>query len=444
MDRLNSPSDLERLSRKIAAQSDPNEPRIEVCLGTGCLSQGADKIVAALGEELEKRGLNALVSGIKETGCAGFCENGPRVAVYPEGFCYFHVNPDDVPEIVSKTIVDKEVVEHLLYVDPVSKDVFPTMDDIPFFKHQTKNILRNCGNIDPTRIEEYIEKDGYLALSRVLTSMTPEDVINEVRAAMLRGRGGAGFPTGLKWHLTRIAVGNPKYIVANCDEGDPGAFMNRSLIEGDPHSVIEGIAIAGYAIGADKGYVYIRAEYPLAVSRLKLAIERARECGLLGNDILGSGLDFDIEMRMGAGAFVCGEETALLASIEGKRAVPRPRPPFPSEIGLWGKPTALNNVETLANVPLIIRMGAEAYRKIGTEQSAGTKVYSLVGDVNNTGLIEVPIGTEMGKIIYDIGGGCKGGKRFKAVQSGGPSGGCIPKEQLNVRVDYGRWTNWAP
>ncbi len=436
MDHLNSPSDLERLRKEIIAQSDPNEPFIAVCLGTGCLSQGADKIVATLREELEERGLNMLVSGIKETGCAGFCENGPRVTIYPQGFCYFHVKPDDVPEIVSKTIVNKEVVGRLLYVDPVSKDAFTTMDDIPFFKHQTKNILRNCGNIDPTRIEEYIKKDGYQALSRVLTSMTPEDVIKEVRAALLRGRGGAGFPTGFKWHLTRIAGGNTKYIVANCDEGDPGAFMNRSLIEGDPHSVIEGMAIAGYAIGANKGYVYIRAEYPLAVSRLKLAIERARECGLLGKDIFRSGFDFDIEMRMGAGAFVCGEETALLASIEGKRAVPRPRPPFPSEKGLWGKPTALNNVETLANVPLIIRKGAEAYRIIGTERSAGTKVYSLVGDINNTGLIEVPIGTEMGKIIYDIGGGCKGGKRFKAVQSGGPSGGCIPKEQLSVPADY--------
>ena len=436
MNRINTPSDLENFKRELLAIEDPDAPRIEVCLGTGCLSQGADKVVAAFREELEKQGLNSLVEGIKETGCAGFCENGPRVAIYPEGFCYFHVDPSDIPEIVSKTIIGKEVVKRLLYVDPVSEEVYEKMDDIPFFKHQTKNILRNCGKIDPTKIEEYIVTDGYQALSRVLTSMKPEDVIDEVRAAKLRGRGGAGFPTGLKWHLTRIVEGNPKYIVANCDEGDPGAFMNRSLIEGDPHSVLEGMAIAGYAIGAGKGYVYIRAEYPLAIRRLHQAIEQAKELGLLGRDILGSGFDFDVEMRMGAGAFVCGEETALLASIEGKRAVPRPRPPFPSEKGLWGKPTALNNVETLANVPLIIRRGAEEYRKIGTERSAGTKVYSLVGDINNTGLIEVPIGTEMGKIIYDIGGGCKGGKSFKAVQSGGPSGGCIPKEHLNVPVDY--------
>jgi NADH-quinone oxidoreductase subunit F len=432
---IKTDSDLEAVKTDTLAAERGYKHKILVCLGAGCVSSGSEPVRDALVEEIERRGLSqeAKVVG---TGCIGCCGSGPIVVVNPDGVLYQGLNPADAKDIIEEHLLEGKFVERLLSRSPDGSDVIPLIKDIPFFKHQTKNLLRFCGRIDPDKIEEYIALDGYRALSKVLTSMTPEDVIEEIKASKLRGRGGAGFPTGLKWSFTRMAKGEPKYVVANADEGDPGAFMDRCLLEGDPHSLIEGMAIAGYAIGAHNGYIYIRAEYPLAVSRLKLAIDRAKEWGLLGDDIMGSGFSFDIELRMGAGAFVCGEETALLASIEGRRGVPRPRPPFPAEKGVWGKPTALNNVETLANVPMIIRNGSEWYLSLGTEKSGGTKMYSLAGDVRNTGLIEVPIGTEMGKIIYDIGGGCAGRKNFKAVQSGGPSGGCIPKEHLNVPVDY--------
>lgn len=431
---IRSESDLNTVKEQVEATASKYRYNLLICLGAGCISSGSEQVRDVLVEELKKRGMLEEVR-VVETGCIGCCGSGPVVVVQPDGVLYQNLRPKGVHEIVEEHLLKGRFVERLMYKSPTTGEVIPLMKDIPFFKHQTKNILRNCGSIDPTNIEEYIARDGYRALFKVLTLMTPEDVIKEVRSSNLRGRGGAGFPTGLKWHFTRIVKDEPKYVVANADEGDPGAFMDRCLLEGDPHSVIEGMTIAGYAIGAHKGYVYIRAEYPLAVKRLKLAIKQAKEWGLLGENILGTDFGFDIELRMGAGAFVCGEETALLASIEGRRGMPRPRPPFPAEKGVWNKPTVLNNVETLANVPLIILRGAEWYRKIGTERSGGTKMYSLAGDVKNTGLIEVPIGTEMGKIVYDIGGGCRG-KKFKAVQSGGPSGGCIPKEYLNVRVDY--------
>lgn len=432
---IRSESYLDAIKANVEAEEGRYKYKVLVCMGAGCISSGSEPVRDALVEEIERLGMSGRVK-VVGTGCIGCCGSGPVVLVQPDGVLYQGLKPEDARGIVEEHILNGVFIERLLYRSPESGNVIPLMRDIPFFKHQTKNLLRICGNIDPTRIEEYIALEGYYALSKVLTSMTPEDVVEEIRSSRLRGRGGAGFPTGLKWNFTRIAKDEPKYVVANADEGDPGAFMDRCLLEGDPHSLIEGMTIAGYAVGAHKGYIYIRAEYPLAVSRLSQAIEQARKLGLLGGDIMESGFSFDIELRMGAGAFVCGEETALLASIEGRRGVPRPRPPFPAEKGVWGKPTALNNVETLANVPMIIRNGAECYRSLGTERSGGTKMYSLAGDIENTGLIEVPIGTEMGKIIYDIGDGCKGGKKFKAVQSGGPSGGCIPREHLNVKVDY--------
>jgi NADH-quinone oxidoreductase subunit F len=432
---IRSESDLDAIKAEVEAADSRYRYKLLVCLGAGCISSGSEAVRDALLEELESRNLSEEVR-VVETGCIGCCGSGPVILVQPEGVLYQGLKPKDARDIIDGHILNGVFVERLLYKNPDDGEVIPFMKDIPFFNYQTKNLLRFCGQIDPTRIEEYIALDGYRALSIVLASMTPEDVIEEIKSSKLRGRGGAGFPTGLKWSFTRTAKAEPKYVVANADEGDPGAFMDRCLLEGDPYSLIEGMAIAGYAVGAHKGYIYIRAEYPLAVSRIRQAIEQAKNGGLLGNDIMGSGFSFDIEMRMGAGAFVCGEETALLASIEGRRGVPRPRPPFPAEKGVWGKPTALNNVETLANVPMIIRNGAEWFSGFGTYRSGGTKMYSLAGDIKNTGLIEVPIGTEMGRIIYDIGGGCRGKKDFKVVQSGGPSGGCIPKEHLNVRVDY--------
>ena len=432
---IRSESDLDAVRAEVEAADSGYRYKLLVCLGAGCISSGSEAVRDALLEELGRRNLSEEIR-VVGTGCIGCCGSGPVVLVQPDGVLYQGLKPEDAIDIIDGHILNGVFIERLLYKKPDDGDVVPLMKDIPFFKYQTKNLLRFCGQIDPTRIEEYIALDGYRALSKVLGSMTPEDVIEEIKSSKLRGRGGAGFPTGLKWSFTRTAKAEPKYVVANADEGDPGAFMDRCLLEGDPYSLIEGMAIAGYAIGAHKGYIYIRAEYPLAVNRLRQAIEQAKDWGLLGNDVMGSGFSFDIEMRMGAGAFVCGEETALLASIEGKRGVPRPRPPFPAEKGVWGKPTALNNVETLANVPMIIREGAEWFSGFGTGKSGGTKMYSLAGDVKNTGLIEVPIGTEMGRIIYNIGRGCREKKDFKAVQSGGPSGGCIPKEHLSVRVDY--------
>ena len=408
--------------------------QVLLCAGAACISSGALRVKEALLREMQKNGLEGEVRLI-ETGCVGPCNLGPLAIIYPEGVFYQRLTPEDAREIVEEHLLKGRVVERLLY-QPPQEERKKFLREIAFFEKQKKIALRNCGLIDPLNIEEYIARDVYLALAKVLTEMTPEEVIEVVKRSGLRGRGGAGFPTGLKWEFTRKAKGEPKYVICNADEGDPGAFMDRSILEGDPHSVLEAMAIAGYAVGANQGYIYVRAEYPLAVERLEHAIEQAREYGLLGKNILGSGFSFDVEIRIGAGAFVCGEETALIASVEGKRGMPRPKPPFPAQQGLWGKPTVINNVETYANIPPIILNGPEWFRSIGTEGSKGTKVFALAGDVVNTGLVEVPMGITLGEIVYDLGGGIRDGKKLKAVQIGGPSGGCIPVEHLNVQIDY--------
>ncbi|MFA5863143.1 MAG: NADH-quinone oxidoreductase subunit NuoF [Phycisphaerae bacterium] len=408
---------------------------ILVCAGAGCVASGSLEVSAALQESLERQGLSGETKVI-ETGCLGPCAVGPVAVVYPDGIFYQNVKPADAEEIVKEHILKGRVVERLVRKDNDGSKAIPALNQIDFFNGQQRIVLRNCGLIDPLRIEEYITRDGYQALAKVLTEMTPEQVTDVVKKSGLRGRGGAGFSTGLKWEFTRKAKGERKFVLCNADEGDPGAFMDRSVLEGDPHSVIEAMAIAAFAIGAHQGFVYVRAEYPLAVRRLGVALEQARDFGLLGKNIMGTGFDFDLEIRMGSGAFVCGEETALMTSIEGHRGEPRPRPPFPANKGLWGMPSLLNNVETYANIPVIILKGAEWFASIGTAKSKGTKVFALAGAVNNTGLVEVPIGMPLGQIIYDIGGGIPNGKKFKAAQIGGPSGGCIPKEYLNVPVDY--------
>lgn len=402
-----------------------------VCVDPECLQKGAHELVDALQDELVATGLIDEVQ-VLETSRIGGCSLGPEMMVYPEGVHYVGVTPDDIPYLVEEHFLKGRVINK--FQMPTTKVVdeelgAPTQKEV-------RIVLRNCGKIDPENIEDYIAEDGYQALAKVLTEMTPEEVIDTVLKSGLRGRGGAGFPTGKKWQFTRQAPGNIKYVVCNADEGDPGAFMNRRVLEGDPHAVIEGMAIAAYAIGAHQGYIYCRAEYPVAVSTLNIAIQQARNLGLLGKDILGSGFDFDLEVRMGAGAFVCGEETALIASIEGRRGEPRPRPPFPAVQGLWNKPTNVNNVETYANIPQIILKGAEWYASYGTEKSKGTKTFALAGDLNHTGLIEVPLGITLREIIYDVGGGIKDGKAFKAVQIGGPMGGCVPAEYLDLPLDY--------
>jgi len=406
-----------------------------VCGGGGCLSSGAGKVKDAFITEIEKLNLDSEVK-VVETGCIGACDLGPIAIVHPDGTFYQKLTSRDVPLIVKEHLLKGRVVEKFTYKLADGKEGKISYEDIDFFRFQQKNVLRNCGVIDPTSIQEYIAADGYQALAKVLTSMSSEKVIEEVKKSGLRGRGGGGFPTGIKWGFARGAKADQKYIICNADEGDPGAFMDRSLLEGDPHSIVEGLAIGAFAIGADQGYVYVRAEYPLALERLEQAIKQAREGGLLGKNILESNFSFDLDIRVGAGAFVCGEETALIASIEGRRGEPRPRPPFPALSGLWGKPTIINNVETLANLSLIILRGADWFNKLGTEKSKGTKIFALAGDIKNTGLVEVPMGIPLGKIIYDIGGGIPKGRKFKAVQCGGPSGGCISKECLNVSVDY--------
>ena len=403
--------------------------------GTGCTSGGSPQIRARLEEELAKNGLDKEVN-LVVTGCHGLCEMGPLVIVYPEGTMYVHVQPDDVADIVSEHLLKGRVVQRLLYKEPLTAERVPHYGDLPFYHKQQRLVLRNCGYINPEVIEEYIGRDGYTALGKALGQMTPEQVVDEVLKAGLRGRGGAGFPTGLKWNFCRKAQGEPKYIICNGDEGDPGAFMDRSIMEGDPHRVLEGMAIGAYAIGASEGYIYVRAEYPLAVKRLHLAVKEAEEMGLLGDNILGTDFSFHIHIKEGAGAFVCGEETALMASIMGQRGMPWPRPPFPANSGLWGKPTNINNVETWANVPDIILRGADWFASMGTEKCKGTKVFALTGKVQNTGLVEVPMGISMREIIFDIGGGVPDGKKFKAVQMGGPSGGCLPESQLDLGVDY--------
>jgi NADH-quinone oxidoreductase subunit F/NADP-reducing hydrogenase subunit HndC len=408
-----------------------------VCTCTACTLAGGAEMQQALKAELKQRGLAGEVR-VVETGSRGFCAVGPIVVVQPEGILYRQVRAADVPELVEETLVKGRVVERLTYQEPETHKAIPRYDEIAFYGKQMRLVLRNCGLINPQNIEEYIAVGGYQALGKVLASMTPEQVIEEVKKSGLRGRGGAGFPTGRKWEFTRNAPGDVKYIVANGDEGDPGAFMDRSLLEGDPHSVLEGMTIGAYAIGAHEGHIYVRDEYPLAVRNVGIAIEQAQEYGLLGQDILGSGFDFDVKITRGAGAFVCGEETALLASIEGHAGNPRPRPPFPAQSGLWGKPTDINNVKSWANIPVIISRGADWFNQIGTKTSKGTMIFSLVGKVNNTGLVEVPMGISLRELIFDIGGGIQGGRRFKAVQTGGPSGGCIPADLLDLPVDYER------
>jgi len=406
-----------------------------VCAGTGCVACGSFEIRAALIEEITKRGLQNEVSVIA-TGCNGFCERGPIVVVQPDGIFYQQLKRENIPHLVEEHFIKGRPVKDLMYIPPKEREPIPKMSDIGFFKHQRLIVLKNRGRIDPENIEEYIAFNGYQALEKALTDMTPEDIIKEVKESGLRGRGGAGFPTGLKWEMCCNMPGDRKYIICNGDEGDPGAFMDRSVLEADPHTVIEGMIIGARAIGTQKGYIYVRSEYPLALKRVKLAIEQAQEYGLLGKDILGSGFDFFLEVARGAGAFVCGEETALMASIEGKVGRPRPRPPYPVEKGLWGKPTNINNVETWANVPHIILRGSKWFSDIGTEKSKGTKIFSLVGKINNTGLVEVPMGITLREIVYNIGGGIPKNKELKAVQTGGPSGGCIPKERMDLPIDY--------
>ena len=405
-----------------------------ICGGTACCSGGGDKIAEEFKKQLAEQKLDETVQ-VVTTGCLGFCEQGPIVKILPQGTFYVQVKDADVKEIVAEHLVKGRVVQRLCY-DPEQAKKLVAEANIPFYQKQYRIVLRNCGVIDPEKIEDYIARDGYKAIEKVLFEMKPEDVVEEILKSGLRGRGGAGFPTGMKWKFAMQQPKGQKYMVCNADEGDPGAYMDRSTLEGDPHSVLEAMVIAGYAIGASKGFIYIRAEYPLAIHRLQVAIKQAKELGLLGDDILGSGFSFDIELRFGAGAFVCGEETALLQSIEGLRGMPRPRPPFPAVKGLWGRPTVINNVETLANIPVIINNGADWFNKIGTATTKGTKVFALTGKVNNSGLIEVPMGTTLREIIFDIGGGIRGGHQFGAAQTGGPSGGIIPPQFLDTPIDY--------
>jgi len=406
-----------------------------LCSGTACQASGSKRVKKALEEELKKRGLDKEIV-IVETGCNGFCAQGPVMVVQPEGIFYQKLTPEDIPLLVEEHFLKGRPVKRLFYKKPAPAETIPYLKEISFFSEQMLIVLKNRGLIDPENIDEYIARDGYMAAAKALLEMAPEEIIDEIKRSGLRGRGGAGFPTGRKWEFARSAPGDIKYIICNADEGDPGAFMDRSVLEGDPHSVLEGMIIAAKAIGANKGFIYCRAEYPLALKRVDIAISQAREYGLLGEDILESGFDFDIEIYQGAGAFVCGEETALIMSIEGKRGNPRPRPPYPAQKGLWGSPTVINNVETLANVPKIILNGGDWFASIGTEKSKGTKVFALTGDVNNIGLVEVPMGTSLRTIIFDIGGGIPKKRKFKAVQLGGPSGGCIPEKYLDTPVDY--------
>ena len=406
-----------------------------ICGGTGCKSAGSKEVQLAFSRAIEAKGLSDEVM-VVETGCHGFCEHGPLVIVYPEGTFYCQVKAEDVEEIVESHLFKGRIVERLLYHEPLTHESIPNYSEINFYKKQHRLVLENCGAINPEQIEEYIAVGGYEALAKAVTTMSPEDVIEEIKKSGLRGRGGGGFPTGMKWQFAKASVSDKKYVICNADEGDPGAFMDRSVLEGDPHKILEGMAVCGYAIGADEGYIYVRAEYPLAIKRLRIAIEQAEAMGLLGENIFGSGFSFKLHIKEGAGAFVCGEETALMASIEGKRGMPRPRPPFPAVAGLWGKPTNINNVETFGNVAAIITNGADWYAGFGTEKSKGTKVFALTGKINNTGLAEVPMGITMREIIYDIGGGINGGKKFKAVQMGGPSGGCLPESMLDLSIGY--------
>src|SRR3990170_806529 len=435
MERLKSPSDLEELRNEILARKDPKKPAIAICVSTGCEALGVKGVLKALKEEFKKQNLEGSIE-IKETGCLGFCEKGPRIVVYPEEIYYFKVTATDVPEIVSKTLLNKEIVERLLYADPVTGQKARNLSEIPFYKYQKRLLLDNSAKLDPKKIEDYIALGGYSALAKALFQMKPEQVLEEIKKSNLRGRGGGGFPTYRKWESTRNALGEPKYVIVNCDEGDPGAFMNRALMEGNPHCILEGLVIGAYAIGSHEGFVYVRQEYPLAVENMGVAIKQAENYGLLGKNILGSGFDFKVKIHRGAGAFVSGESSALMTAIEGKVGEPRPKYVHTSEKGVWDKPSALNNVETWANIPLIINNGAEWFASIGTAGSKGTKIFALAGTVNNTGLVEIPMGMTLRDLIFKIGGGIRNEKKFKGVQTGGPSGGVIPEQYLDSPVDF--------
>jgi len=435
MPKFESPEHLREYRRQLLARRDPKQPQVLVCGGPGCLPLGSEEVAAAFTEELEKNGLAAQVL-LKTSGCQGLCDKGVRVLLRPQEITYQKVTPEDVPEIVEATLKNGQVVERLVYEDQTTHEHLVHKADIPFYRGQNAIVLRKLDVIDPMSLDDYLALGGYRSLRKVLTEMSPEEVIDAVERSGLRGRGGGGFPTGRKWRVCREAPGEIKFIICNGDEGDPGAFMDRAVMEGDPHAILEGMLIGAYAIGARKGYIYVRHEYPLAVKRLSHALEQARECGFLGNNILRSGFGLDIKISRGAGAFVCGEETALMASVEGFIGEPSPRPPYPAQEGLFGLPTVINNVETWANVPEIINMGPEWFAAIGTEKSKGTKVFSLVGAVNHTGLVEVPMGTTLRQIIFELGGGIRQDRKFKAVQTGGPSGGCIPKQFLDLPVDY--------
>ncbi len=437
--RINSPDSLERFRKEILSRRKSDQPYLSICAGTGCLASGAKEVISAFEAEIEKQGLKAKVN-IKGTGCPGFCERGPVVVIYPEEICYLQVKPEDVSEIVSETIKGKKVVERLLYVDPITGQKAIRESEIPFYKHQVRHIIGNNIKIDPKNIEDYLALGGYSALAKALFQMTPEEVLEEVKRSNLRGRGGGGFPAGRKWEEARHARSDIKYVIVNADEGDPGAFMDRALLEGNPYSILEGLIIGGYAVGSHEGYIYVRQEYPLAVENVLIAIKQAELYGLLGRDILGSGFDFTVKVHRGAGAFVSGESSALMTAIEGKVGEPRPKYIHTAIKGLWDRPSVLNNVETWANVPLIINKGADWFSQLGVEGSKGTKIFSLVGKINNTGLVEVPMGITLREIIYKIGGGIPEGKRFKAVQTGGPSGGCIPERLLDLKVDFDELT----
>jgi NADH-quinone oxidoreductase subunit F len=439
MARLNSPEKLEKIRQEILSRRDPNTPRISICAGTGCIAFGAGEVIAAFKAEIEKQGLQADVD-TKGTGCPGFCERGPVVVIYPEEICYLQVTPEDVPEIISQTIKEKKVVDRLLYVDPTTGEKAIHESDIPFYKNQERNIIGSNIKIDPKNIDDYLAIGGYSALAKVLSGMTSEEVVEEVKKSNLRGRGGGGFPAGRKWEGSRNAPDEIKYVIVNADEGDPGAFMDRALLEGNPHSILEGLIIGGYAIGSHEGYIYVRQEYPLAVENVTLAIKQAEAYGFIGKNILGSGFDFTIAVHQGAGAFVCGESTALMTALEGRVGEPRPKYIRSNIKGLWSRPSVLNNVETWANVPLIINKGADWFTQFGTDGSKGTKIFSLVGKITNTGLVEIPMGMTLKDIIYKIGGGIPAGKRFKAVQTGGPSGGCVPEELLDLEVGFDELT----
>ena len=436
---LSTPEELDLYRQDLSTKRDPARLCISACAGAGCLASGAREVIDAFRAEIDKQGLAAEVD-TRGTGCPGFCERGPVVVIHPEEICYLQVKAEDVPEIVETTIKNHEVVERLLYLDPATEERAVHESDIPFYKHQERNILRENIKLDSKSIDDYIAIGGYSALRKALFEMSAEEVLAEVKSSNIRGRGGAGFPAGIKWEGSRNAVDDTRYVIVNADEGDPGAFMDRALLEGNPHSILEGLIIGGYTIGASEGYVYVRQEYPLAVENIILAIEKAEEYGFLGENILGSGFDFKVVVHRGAGAFVCGESTALMTALEGRVGEPRPKYIRSNIKGLWNKPSVLNNVETWANIPMIVNQGAEQFAKIGTEGSKGTKIFSLVGKITNTGLVEVPMGITLRDIIYKIGGGIPGGKEFKAVQTGGPSGGCIPAELLDLEVGFDELT----